>query len=62
MWSKIEDGTAADIDTFNEIMRINITNPHYYFPSSYDRAQKDLPPPIYTAQDCASQIVKRYYN
>ena len=62
MWRKIEAGDAADVDTFNNIININITNPHFYFPSSYDRVQKDLPPPIYTAEDCASQITKLYYR
>ena len=62
IWDKIESGEAADLDTFNSINRLPIERPHVWFPSSYMRAQKDEPPPIYTMKDVQSNIVKNYYN
>ena len=59
---KIKSGEAADLDTFNSINRIPIVRPHDWFPSSYMRAQKDEPPPIYTMKDVQSNVVKNYYN
>ena len=62
IWSKIEDGTAGDINSFNSIKNLPFPRPHHNFPSSYLRAQKDEPPPIYTRNDCYSAEAIAYYN
>ena len=46
MWDKIMDGTAADqIYATELIQRDDFTNPHSFFPSSYDRSRLAEPPP-----------------
>ena len=62
MWHKIESGTAADLDTFTSIRDMPINNPHFYFPSSLNRIQKAMPPPIFTVDDCVSPNTQAYYN
>ena len=62
IWSKIEDGTAGDINSFNSIKNLPFPRPHHNFPSSYLRSKKDEPPPIYTKNDCHSAEVIAYYN
>ena len=62
IWDKIESGEAADLATFNSINNLPTEKSHAWFPSSYMRAQKDEPPPIYTMKDVQSNIVKNDYN
>ena len=62
MWNKIEAGTAADMDTVNNLLRIPIDKSHKWFPSSYVRAQQDEPPPIYTSSDISNPEVQAYYK
>ena len=62
LWNKIEAGTAADIDTFNNLLDISIEKSHQWYPSSYVRAQQEEPPPIYTVNDCTNIEVSAYYN
>ena len=62
MWEKIKAGTAADLDTVNNILSLDINNPHSNFPSSERRAIKPEPPPIYTHQDVINPAVRAYYD
>ena len=61
IWDKIESGEAADLETFNYVNDIQIEKPHSWYPSSYMRAQKAEPPPIYTIKDVQSRTVRHYY-
>ena len=61
LWDKITEGTAADKDICREILRIPYTAPKTHFPSSYERALKPEPPPIYTNRDAVTQRVKDHY-
>ena len=46
MWDKLLDGTAANQTYANELINYrNFTNPHSFFPSSYDRSRLAVPPP-----------------
>ena len=62
IWSKIRDGSAGDVATFNEISGMQIH--HYYqnFPSSLDISLKEEPPPIYNPTDCRSPEVLDFYD
>ena len=62
VWNKIGNGIAADIETFRTITSLDYNKPNSWFPSSYTRAQKAEPPPIYTYRDTRSQRSIRYYK
>ena len=62
IWEKIEAGTAADIVSYNKIMREPQGRSHRNYPSSHARAQKAEPPPIYNIKDSRSPAVKLYYE
>ena len=62
VWDKIKNGIAADVETFRSITSLDYNKPNSKFPSSYTRAQRAEPPPIYTYNDTRSQQVIRYYR
>ena len=62
LWAKLESGHAGDRNTFEDIIGTPIEKPHTWFPSSYTRAQKPEPPPMYTRQEGSSPQLVAYYN
>ena len=52
-WDSIRSGSGADPDQFKLLSETLSPEPdekyHSYFPSSLDMAEKDEPPPLYTA-------------
>ena len=62
LWDKIESGIAADARICNNILGIPYQRPKNLFPSSHMRAQKPVPPPIFTKNDTKHRAVKAHYN
>ena len=62
LWYKLETGIAGDVDTFNMISEIDIINHNRNFPSSLERARKEVPPPIFTIKDTTKNHIKIYYQ
>ena len=62
LWRKLELGTAGDIGTYNLVSQTPIAHPHFWYPSSLNRARMELPPPIFTAKDSATPEVAAYYD
>ena len=62
VWEKIKNGIAADIETFRTITSLDYNKPNSWFPSSYTRAQKAEPPPIFTRRDTHSRRINNYYK
>ena len=48
IWDRIEQGIAADLLVYNEIMKLDMHRSKYHFPSSHDISIKEEPPPVYT--------------
>ena len=62
VWSKIEGGISADYETFRKITEFRYIRPHQWFPSSFLRTRKEVPPAIYTLANMRSHQVREYYN
>ena len=60
-WGKIELGIAGDKDMFKDLKKIQLAKGHKGFPSSLQRAEREVPPPIYTYNDSSNNRVKAYY-
>ena len=61
IWDKIEQGIAADLFVYNEILKIDIMNTKLHFPSSHKISLKEEPPPVYTAASKNKRAVRRRY-
>ena len=62
IWDKIEAHTAADEAVVDKILNLPLVHPHCHFPSSYVRARKDEPPPLYTHGDRHNPGIAQYYQ
>ena len=62
VWDKIAAGISADEEYFDMISNLPFNKPHKNFASSYIRACKDLPPPLYTNRYRYYPDMQTYYN
>ena len=63
IWNKLEAGIAGDLESYREIIEIEMHKYLLHFRFSYLLAQKPEPPPIYRykTSDRLKRALKRHY-